>query len=149
MRQNTTTDPSGNCCSTCSLHFTFITEQTLRRDTFLQTLAGPVYIPSYDMPMVQVYFTTRSRPRFARRSSGARRRFMVIGCCRLWWSPCRRRAATCTRMPRTIGLLRRPCPRRSAMSAGAPRPCMRGRVEPTSLEELIKALFLFFALVVY
>ena len=37
--------------------------------------------------------------------------------------------------PNYIGLLRRTCPRRSAMSAGTPRPCMRGRVEPTSLEE--------------
>jgi len=33
-------------------------------------------------------------------------------------------------MPRTIGLLRRTCPRRSAMSAGTPRPCMRGSVAP-------------------
>ena len=27
------------------------------------------------------------------------------------------------------------CPRRSEMSASTPRPCMSGRVEPTSLEE--------------
>ena len=37
--------------------------------------------------------------------------------------------------PNYIGLLRRTCPRKSEMSASTPRPCMRGRVEPTSLEE--------------
>ena len=31
--------------------YIYFTEQTLRRATLLQTLAGPVYIPSYDMPM--------------------------------------------------------------------------------------------------
>ena len=31
----------------------FITEQTRQSKTFLQTLAGPVYIPSYDMLVSQ------------------------------------------------------------------------------------------------
>ena len=41
---------------------------------------------------------------------------------------------TYTHIRASVGLLRQTCPRRSAMSAGTPRPYMRGRVEPTSLE---------------
>ena len=37
---------------------------------------------------------------FARRSSGARRRLVLIRRCHLWWSPCRRRASTCTWCPK-------------------------------------------------
>ena len=47
------------------------------------------------------YHEERGPPRFARRSTGAWSRLIVIGCCRLWWSPCRRRASSCTWMPRT------------------------------------------------